>query len=318
MRGERPGRALPLTQCTWGVKKVEDNEVLALLERAVAEGDRAERTKQLYLATARDFLGWWRRERAERDVLSAETADIRAYIDHVERAHAKPGLRAAASTINIYLRGVKALYDALLDAGLIARNPAARVRGVRQGPPRPRWLSEQEQERLQSALARAKPFPRVIALLMLQAGLRRQEVLSLTWGDITPSDIRVLGKGRRERKVPLTRPLAQALAAWKLEATHRGLPAGPGDRVVPVSRETLTHHVHQLAKQAGIKRFAPHQLRHTFIHNLTVSGVRLEVAASLAGHGNVNTTRRYTEPSEAELAAAMEAAGLRDRPQQQG
>lgn len=292
-----------------------DDPHLKLLEHWVRERDRAPRTMELYLRAARDFLAWWARGRPGQDIASATTSDIRSYLQYVEQAHAQPGLRAAASTQNIYLRGVAALFDALADSKqLPGGNPAARVRGVRQGTPRPRWLSEQEQERLQSALARAKPFPRVIVLLMLQAGFRRQEVLSLTWGDITPSTIRVLGKGRRERKVPLSRPLAEALVMWRQETARRGLPADPADRVVPICRETLTHHVHQLAKQAGIKRFAPHQFRHTFIRNLTASGVRLEVAASLAGHGDVNTTRRYTEPSEEELAAAMEAAGLYSRP----
>lgn len=292
-----------------------DDPRLVLLEQWARERDRAPRTMELYLRAARDFLAWWARERPGQDAASATTSDIRSYLQYVEQAHARPGLRAAASTQNIYLRGVAALFDALADSKqLPGSNPAARVRGVRQGTPRPRWLSEQEQERLQSALNRTNPLPRAIALLLLQAGLRRQEALSLTWGDITPGTIRVLGKGRRERKIPLARRLAEALAAWKQEALHRGLPAGPADRVLPISRETLTHHVHQLAKHAGIKRFAPHQLRHTFVHNLTASGVRLEVAAALAGHGDVNTTRRYTEPSEEELAEAMEAAGFYSRP----
>lgn len=283
-------------------------DVARLIERWGADRDLALRSIQVYSLGARDFARWWETNHPGEALTSATTPEIRQYLDHVAIDHARPGLTAAGATINSYRASVWALFEALIFAGGAHVNPVTRVRGIRLGAGRPRWLSLQEEARLAAILPRLDAWEQLAILLMLRAGLRRGEVLAITWGQIQGRRLRVTGKGRRERVVPVAADLADALAAWRRRPFIGGHKVGvaASDRIIPSSPEALWRHVRRAAKAAGVKPFTPHALRHSFCHRLAAQGVRLEVIAALAGHGSLETTRRYVEPDDAELERAMQ------------
>lgn len=140
------------------------------------------------------------------------------------------------------------------------------------------------------------------ALTCLQFGaLRRLELSLLTmdqW-DRKNGEFRVLGKGNKERVVPLTETAQQYLEEWlKLRGTHDGPiihPLTRVGRVLPrgMSPSTTYALLKRLATQAGVEEVSPHDFRRTFISNLLDLGADIAVVADLVGHAQVETTRKY-------------------------
>ena len=150
-----------------------------------------------------------------------------------------------------------------------------------------------------------------LVALLLHTGLRVAELAALRWADLEIRDrsgkltVR-RGKGRKQRTIPLNVEARNALAELR---SLRG--PGKAQAVLQGQRGPLTERGIQaiLAKYAGAARLAelsPHVLRHTWCKNLADSGARLEVIAALAGHESLETTRRYVEPGQDDLAAAVD------------
>ena len=147
---------------------------------------------------------------------------------------------------------------------------------------------------------------------MYACGLRISEAATL---EVTAIDginglIRVIGKGNKERCVPLPAPvLGELRRLWKTHRNPRWLcpsPCGPG----PITRSALGKTFRQVVKEAGINRRAtPHTLRHSYATRLLESGVDLRVVQILLGHASIGTTAIYThltEPTRAKLKAILD------------
>jgi integrase/recombinase XerC len=151
------------------------------------------------------------------------------------------------------------------------------------------------------------------ASLMLQAGLRVEEVTLLDFSDITINErsgsVRVRnGKGSKERLVPLNLSARRALTAWNElhpNASAAALFEGANDKE-RVSTRTLQRSVSFIGKQIGVLDLTPHWLRYTFAKRLERNGVNLTDIADLLGHEKIDTTRRYLRSSLADLQSAVE------------
>jgi integrase/recombinase XerD len=160
---------------------------------------------------------------------------------------------------------------------------------------------------------------RAIAGLMLYCGLRSAEVLAL---DVTDVDIggrwlRVIGKGQRERRVPLDADVASVIQVYLLAERAESasvrlflVAKGPnrGQPLTPAGLRTIFRYHRDLT---GIVGGHPHALRHTFGTALAEAGVDLAVMQSLLGHAHVDTTARYVHLAPAHVKAEFDAA--RDR-----
>ena len=214
---------------------------------------------------------------------------------------------------------------------LLPADPTTRLRHLPEGQAlASRWLSRQNQHRLLRTLQRAEQGAnterrRVLAAraaalisLMLHAGLRVSQAVGLDAGDVSLSERRGavtvrFGKGGKRREVPLNRDTRAAVAAW---LGFRGPDAGPlfpGDKGGRLTARAAEAAVARVANAAGLT-VTPHQLRHTFCHEFVERGkVPLDRVALFAGHTTasgrprVETTVRYTTPSQEELARAVEA-----------
>ncbi|MBI4614793.1 MAG: tyrosine-type recombinase/integrase [Planctomycetes bacterium] len=158
-----------------------------------------------------------------------------------------------------------------------------------------------------------------ILSILLAAGLRRSEVVALNLDDIDLGTRAVLvrsGKGRKGRVVYLA---GGGLAAARVWVAVRGVEPGPlfrpvakGKRILPrrMSDAAVLYVVRRRAQEAGIPRFSPHDCRRTFVSNLLDAGADIGTVADLAGHANVQTTRRYDRRGEGAIRRAAELVRL--------
>jgi integrase/recombinase XerC len=153
-----------------------------------------------------------------------------------------------------------------------------------------------------------------VVVVLLNTGLRASELCGLKLSDLELSERRgrlhVRGKGDKARTVPLNAGVREALREWLSVR-----PAAADDRLFIGRRGPLTPSgvwriVTKLARRAGLEDVHPHALRHTFATRLLrEAGADLVTVAELLGHESVNTTARYTRPSEKDLQAALERLG---------
>jgi integrase/recombinase XerD len=237
----------------------------------------------------------------------------------------------AASTIARRLAAARSYLKHLVLLGARADNPAAEITPPRRARTVPRTLSPAEAERLVDAAAGTTPRAmrdRALVELLYGAGLRVSEAVGLTRGAVDLDDrvVRVLGKGGKERLVPLGRPAAEALRRYlalgrpHLDRRHRPdlfLNARGG----ALTRAGAFFVLRRLADRAGLEpgRVHPHLLRHSFATHLLEGGADLRSVQEMLGHADLSTTERYTHVSdrrrrETYFAAHPHARRRDDRP----
>jgi site-specific recombinase XerD len=255
----------------------------------------------------------------------------------------------AASTINRRLAAISGLFAFVGMRDPQARNPVPKGRearwrtsGERSGmlahtvrrPKDRSSLRLREPRRLPEALTQAEAAEllasfrtwrdRAIAGLMLYCGLRSAEVLGLDVADVDIGGrwLRVLGKGRRERRVPLDADVASVIQVYLLaerpESEEAALflvakGANRGQRLTAAGLRTIFRYHRGVT---GIVGGHPHALRHTFGTALAEAGVDLAVMQALLGHAHVDTTARYVHLAPAHVKAEFDAARARIRSQQ--
>ena len=212
----------------------------------------------------------------------------------------------AASTIARRLAAVRAYLRHLTLIGSKTDNPAAGIAGPRRPRTVPRTLSPSEAERLIDAAAGTAPRAlrdRALVELLYGAGLRVSEAVGLRKAsvDLENRVVRVVGKGSKERLVPLGRPGAEALRRYMalgrphLDRRHRPdlfLNARGG----ALTRAGAFLVLRKLADRAGLEpgRVHPHLLRHSFATHLLEGGADLRIVQELLGHASISTTQLYT------------------------
>ena len=216
--------------------------------------------------------------------------------------------RLAPATVNAALAGVDDLYRHL---GI---GPPRKVARQHLPPVAPRALTEVQLRRLLRAVeARCNPRDRAAIALMAFAGLRVSEVAAVRLDDIavTARTGRVhvrAGKGDQPRDVPLPAEARSAVADWL--AARPGVPPSsalfPGPDGRPVTVRCL-HRAVTAAGNAADLTVSPHALRHTYVTRLVRQGADLPLVADLAGHRRLETTRRYSLPTDADRQAIVES-----------
>ena len=216
----------------------------------------------------------------------------------------------APATIARRLAAVRAYFRHLTLVGVREDNPAAGIAGPRTPRSVPRTLSPAEAERLVEAAAGTTPRAmrdRALVELLYGAGLRVSEAVGLVKAgvDLEGRVVRVVGKGGKERLVPLGRPAAEALrrylALGRPHLDHRHRP----DLFLNARGGALTRSgafliLRRLADRAGLEpgRVHPHLLRHSFATHLLEGGADLRSVQEMLGHADVGTTERYTHVSD--------------------
>jgi integrase/recombinase XerD len=216
----------------------------------------------------------------------------------------------AASTLARRAAAVRTYFRHLILIGTRSENPAAPLQLPRRPRRLPRALSPAETERLIEAAAGTTPRSlrdRALVELLYGAGLRVSEAVSLEKGgvDLDARIVRVVGKGGKERLVPLGRPAAEAvrryLALGRAQLDRRYRPdLFLNARGGPLTRAGAFLVLRRLAEKAGLDphRVHPHLLRHSFATHLLEGGADLRSVQEMLGHADLGTTERYTHVSD--------------------
>ena len=253
----------------------------------------------------------------EKSLAKLRAADIRAFIAS-RRAEGLGGggvQRALAAIRNFYR---------FLARENILENPNPRaVRTPRQKRGLPRPLSETDAARvLEEAAGHDVEWlgARDAALLTLLygAGLRISEALSLKRGDVPLSEaITILGKGRKERVVPLLPLVIQAVDDYAAKIPFTAAPSAPlflSRRNKPMSPREAQALMQRLRGRLGLtEKATPHALRHSFATHLLQGGGDLRSVQELLGHASLSTTQTYTQIDMRQLMQTYEAAHPRGK-----
>jgi integrase/recombinase XerD len=239
-----------------------------------------------------------------RPVGDASADDLEAWIATMRAG----GL--AASTIARRVSAVRSYFRHLVLIGARAENPAASVQLPRRARTLPRALSPAETERLIDAATGTMPRAlrdRALVELLYGAGLRVSEAVGLEKNGISLEErvVRVVGKGSKERLVPLGRPAAEAVRRYlALARPHLDRRYRPelflNARGGALTRAGAFLILRKLADRAGLEpgRVHPHLLRHSFATHLLEGGADLRSVQEMLGHADLGTTERYTHVSD--------------------
>jgi integrase/recombinase XerD len=288
-------------------ERTRDPEAEAFL--AVSAARLAPRTVDAYRRDLTAFAGWLGRAPSK-----ATSEELERYVS-VLRAE---GL--AATTIARRIAAIRSFFRHQVLIGAREDNPAAEVGLPRRARKLPRTLSPGEAERLVEAASGTTPRDlrdRALVELLYGAGLRVSEAVGLEKGgvDLDERLVRSIGKGGKERIVPLGRNAADALRRYLsrgrpfLDRRHRPelfLNAKGG----PLTRAGAFLILRRLAEKAGLEptRIHPHLLRHSFATHLLEGGADLRSVQEMLGHADLATTELYTHVTDRRRREAYYAA----------
>ena len=212
----------------------------------------------------------------------------------------------AASSIRRARSAVRTYFGFLLAEDLVDDDPTDRIEAPKSGRPLPDHLTREEVTRFLDALDAERPLywrDRAVLELLYAAGLRVSELVELTLAgfDMDEGFVTVVGKGRKERLVPVWAPALRAADRYLRDVRpvlDRGYGAGKvflNARGRPTTRQAVFNLVKTAARRAGIaKTVSPHTLRHTFATHLLEGGADLAAVQELLGHADISTTQIYT------------------------
>ncbi|MBB3994583.1 integrase/recombinase XerD [Sulfitobacter undariae] len=286
------------------------------LEAQAAELGAATNTLLAYGRDLKDFDEWLARQSRTFD--EVQRADVEAYLIFCDAQ----GL--AKSTRARRLSAVKQLYRFAFEEGLRTDNPAIQISGPGHTKGLPKILSIEEVDRLLSASRSAgrtetdRQRNTCLMELLYATGMRVSELVGLpvsaTRGD--PRLLLIMGKGGKERMVPLSPDARSALALWitlrDASEAARAAKKLPASKFLFPSRSKeghLTRHrfyllIKEISVAAGVdpSKVTPHTLRHAFATHLLAGGADLRAIQTMLGHADIATTEIYTHVLEARLS----------------
>tara|TARA_R110000787_G_scaffold97991_1_gene201838 strand:+ start:4010 stop:4987 length:978 start_codon:yes stop_codon:yes gene_type:complete len=290
--------------------------ISAFLEAQAAELGAATNTLLAYGRDLKDFDAYLAAKALDFNL--AARNDVEAYLVWCDAQ----GL--AKSTLARRLSAIKQLYRFAFEEGLRSDNPAIQITGPGKSKRLPKVLSEEEVDRLLEAARSSgrnqqeKLRNTCLMELLYATGMRVSELVSLpvsaTRGD--PRLLLIMGKGGKERLVPLSAPSRAALSSWL--AMRDEIDAASQAQKIPASRFLfpsrgasghLTRHrfylmIKEFAVAGGVdpSKVTPHTLRHAFATHLLAHGADLRAIQTMLGHADVATTEIYTHVLEARLS----------------
>ena len=285
--------------------------VLREYSAALARADLTAQARRTYLSRVRIYLAWLSAADTEGDPLDDPSAAAWAARDY--KAHLYATRRRAPATINAALAAISdlAIRRGLgeLDGGSVSRLelPARRA---------PRALTGRDDTRWQRAAQAAPPRDRALAAVMRYAGTRISETVGLDLDDLPTTRrrqrLRVRGKGRKDRSIPVHAELAASVDAWLTE--RRTWPGAKNSTAVFLNRagsrlsaRSADQIIARIAAAAGLDDVVtPHVLRHTFGTDLVRGGTDIVTVAELLGHASLDSTRIYTLPTDDDMKAAID------------
>jgi integrase/recombinase XerD len=263
------------------------------------EDGLAPATLQSYRRDLQQFSNWLRKKHGAQ-LIDATHGELLAYLAHRFAVGARPSSSARS------LSSLKRFYQYALRQGKIAVDPTLNVDAPKRARALPKTLTEEEVERLLGAPSADDALgvrDKTMLELLYATGLRVSELVSLKLGQLSQDMgvVRILGKGSKERLVPV----GEVALDWARKYVGDARTALLGERLsdalfvtsrgAAMTRQAFWQLIKRYALRAGIgKPISPHTLRHAFATHLLNHGADLRVVQMLLGHADISTTQIYT------------------------
>ncbi len=293
-----------------------DFDAFMEVEKNLAAG-----TREAYRYDLERFVDKWIEWNGVNPTLdNITTMDIKRYLEFLRMDH-----QYKSTTLSRVIASIRVFYEFCVMQELVDENPAMYIHNPKMPKKLPIFLIEKELRKLLSAppdaeqsAARRKDYQnlgkRDYAMLITMGftGVRLMELVNLDLGDIDfdSGSIRVMGKGSKERIIPINEMVSNALSEW-LEVRK---PEVADDKAVflnrfgrRISSRGVRMMVDKYVGEAGISKdhVSPHKLRHTFATLLHRKGVDILEIQALLGHSSITSTQVYTHASSEKLKSAV-------------
>lgn len=270
------------------MKYVEDYLLFLKTEKKLGDN-----TINSYMLDLEDFF-----KSFNGSIESCTKKDILAYISSIN------GLEV--STVNRHISSLKSFFNYLVDESIIKVSPMEEVSSLKKAKKLPKYLSISEVNKLLNIPLNSEFDYRNKAMLelMYATGLRVSELVSIEYSniDFENSIIRINGKGKKERIIPLGEVASYYLKVYLNDYRSKLLKRNTYNQVFlnnhgkPITRQGFNYILENIRELTGItKEITPHVLRHSFATHLLEGGADIRSIQEMLGHENISTTNIYTE-----------------------
>ena len=262
-------------------------------------------------------LGMWLEEKVKETLFAATTEHIRNHVHDL--------LELKPSSLNRKISSYKRFYLWLNTSKKREDNPCAQLQSAKRGLRIPKTLSEQQMLDLLAAPDvnnAAGQRDKAMLEFMYASGLRVSELVNMPLRavDLNAGAVKVLGKGNKERLVPMGEPARLAIQLYLQQARGELLKGKTSDFLfvthfgTPMTRQGFWKNIKKLALIAGINApISPHVLRHAFATHLINHGADLRVVQLLLGHADIGTTQIYTHVAKEHLHSLLKQSHPRSK-----
>ncbi len=281
------------------------NSALAEYDRDLRARSAAERTRRAYAVDLAGFVEWVGPQGL--DPGDVRHRDVRRYAAGLSSAGAAP------ATVARKLASIRGLYGFLVRTERAGQNPAELVSSPKRSEKLPKVLTTEQMRSLLERIDARTPLQlrdRAMLELAYSCGLRCEEIVNLDVGaiDFESEQLRVMGKGSKERLLPVGEPAQRALERY-LEQGRRALATDARELALFLSKSgrrlsnsDVTRRLGLWTREAAIATgVSPHSLRHSFATHLLEGGADLRTIQELLGHASISTTQVYTRVDAARL-----------------
>ena len=243
----------------------------------------------------------------------ASTAMIRSWLaDLIETG-------ISSRTVNRKLSTLRSWFKFLTRKGILSQNPAAAIPNMKTGKPLPVYVEHSAMDHLLHRIDFPEDFSGKTELLIIEllyeTGMRRAELIRLKTGDVDfhSAQIKILGKGNKERIIPISNQLRKKLKAYLSEKEKLSDCNFQFLLVTPKGRKLYDKYVYRVVKKwlslvTSVDKKSPHVLRHTFATHLTNNGADLNAVKEMLGHASLAATQIYTHNSIKQLKKVYKQA----------
>ncbi|HTR73671.1 MAG TPA: tyrosine recombinase XerC [Solirubrobacterales bacterium] len=278
---------------------------LAGYDRDLRTRGAAERTRRAYDADLAAFVAWAKGLQLSPGELRHR--DVRRYAASLSAAG------KASTTVARHLAAIRGLFDFLVRTEQVGGNPGELVSSPKRPQKLPNVLTGEQMRSLLGGIPARTPLElrdRAMFELAYSCGLRCEEIVNLDIDsfDFEEDQLRVLGKGSKERLLPVGEPARRAVERY-LQRGRRPLLGDPGERALFLSKSgrrlsnsDVTRRLRiWVANVSSLGGVSPHSLRHSFATHLLEGGADLRTIQELLGHSSISTTQVYTRVDAARL-----------------
>ncbi|GIO38835.1 tyrosine recombinase XerC [Paenibacillus antibioticophila] len=285
----------------------------------LVDEEKSDKTVKAYGMCMNHFVAWigssWDEITELEDVTQTVVRDFKSFLE--SKVDAKTKRQLAPTTVNHYLIALRSFLLFARGRGVVFKSdPVAAIKlKVIANQNETKWLTNEEIakishviELLKHAGEKRKALYKAIFAILVNCGLRVAEVADLKVSDVLlDSGLLIVrsGKGKKYRHVPLGVKTRAIIQAWLDHHNGHSPHLFYSQRDPKMTARAIQHMMGRLSRLSKIP-FTVHQLRHTFAKRVANESGQIEVVATVLGHANIQTTRRYIEPSIHEIRKVVE------------